>query len=171
MVKSPVIAALFLCALTIPLHKPFPPVVSETMLSWIPFYLPWCLFSDPLLTLFPQLLCCSVAKSCLTHCNPMSCSTPGFPLRHYLPEFAQTHVHWVGDAIQSSFSVTPLFFCFQSFPTSESCPMSWLFTSGGQNIQGFSFSISPCNEYSALISFRLDWFDLLAVQGTLKSLP
>ena len=46
--------------------------------------------------------CCSVTHSCLTHCNPMDCSTPGFPVLHYLPEFTQTHVHWVSDAIQSS---------------------------------------------------------------------
>ena len=61
-------------------------------------------------------------------------------------------------------------FCLQSFPASGSSQMSWLFASGGQSIRSFSFSISPSNEYSELISFRIDWFDLLAVQGTLKSL-
>ena len=64
-----------------------------------------------------------------------------------------------------SFSVIPFSSCLQSFPTSGSFPISQLFTSGG-----FSFSISPSNEYSGLISFRMDWLDLLAVQGNLKSL-
>ena len=68
-----------------------------------------------------------------------------------------------------SFSVIPFNSCLQSFPTSESFQMSQLFTSGGQNI-GFSFNTSPYNEHPGLISFRMDWLDLLAVQGTLKSL-
>ena len=68
-------------------------------------------------------------------------------------------------------SSTALFsFCLQSFPDSGSVPVSWLFTSGGQSIGASAFSISPSNEYSGLISFRIDWFDLLAVQGTPKSL-
>ena len=67
-------------------------------------------------------------------------------------------------------SSTALFsFCLQSFPDSGSFPVSWLFTSGGQSIGASAFSISPSNEYSGLISFRIDWFDLLAVQGTPKS--
>ena len=53
--------------------------------------------------------CCSVIKSCLTICNPMNCTMPGFPVHHYLPEFAQTHVHWVSDAIQLSHPLLPLF--------------------------------------------------------------
>ena len=68
-----------------------------------------------------------------------------------------------------SSSVIPFSSCLQSFPASESFPMSRFFASGGQST-GFSFSISPSNEYSRLISFRMDWLDLLAVQGTLKSL-
>ena len=111
---------------------------------------------------------CSVqfSHSCPTLCNPMVWSTPGFPVLHYLPGFAQTHVHWVDDAIQSS---RPLLSCSpQSFPTSRSFPMSRLFTLGGQSY--WSFSITPCKEYSGLISFRIEWFDLLAFQGILKSL-
>ena len=103
----------------------------------------------------------------------MDYSTPGFPVLHYLLQFAQTHVHWVGNAIQRSHPVTLFSSCPQSFPASGSFPMSWLFTSGGQSDGirwNFSFSIRPSNEYSGLISFRMDWFDLLAVQGTLKSL-
>ena len=69
-----------------------------------------------------------------------------------------------------SSSVAPFSSCPQYFPASGSFPMSRLFASGGQSYWSFSFSISPSNEYSQLISFRFDWFDLLAVQGTLKSL-
>ena len=77
----------------------------------------------------------------------------------------------IGDAIQPSHPVIPFFSCLQFFPASGSFPMSWFFTSGGwPKYWSFSFSISPCNEYSRLISFRMDWLDLLAVQGTLRSL-
>jgi len=69
-----------------------------------------------------------------------------------------------------SFSVVPFSSCPQSFPASGSFLMSQFFTSGGQSIKSFSFNISPSNEHPGLISFRIDWFDLLAVQGTLKSL-
>ena len=80
--------------------------------------------------------CCLVAKSCLTLCDPMNCSMPSFPVLHYLPEFAQTHVHWVSDAIPTiSSSVTSFSFCPQSSPTSGSFPMSQLFASGGQSIR------------------------------------
>ena len=75
---------------------------------------------------------------------------------------------WCHPTISSS--VVPFSSCLQSFPASESFPMSQLFASGGQSIWSFSFSISPSNEYSGLISFRMDCLDLLVVQGTLKSL-
>ena len=69
--------------------------------------------------------CCSVAKPCLTLCDPMDCGTPGFPVLHRLPELAQTHVHWVNDAIQPSFPLSsPFSSCLQSFPASGSFPMS-----------------------------------------------
>ena len=111
--------------------------------------------------------CCSVAKSCPALCNHMNCTMPGFPVLHYLPELAQTHVHWVGDSIQPSpLLVIPFSSCLQSFPASGYFPVSWFFASGGQSI---SLSISLSREYSGLISFRIDWFDL-AVQGALKSL-
>ena len=113
--------------------------------------------------------CSSVAKSCLTLCDPMDCSTPGFLVFHYLPEFAQTHVHWVGDAIQPSHPVSPFSSCLQSFSASGSFPGSFLHIRWPKD-WSFSFSISPSNEYSRLVSFRMDWSDLLAVQGTLKSL-
>ena len=114
--------------------------------------------------------CCSLAQSCLALYNPMDCSMPSFPDLQYLSEFAETHVHWVGDAFQPFHPLSPLLLLSLIFPTSVACPMSQLFASGGQSIGSFSFSISPSNEYSGLISFRIDWFDLLDIQETLKSL-
>ena len=108
--------------------------------------------------------CCSVAQLHLTLCNPMNCSMPGFPVLHCLLEFAQTHIHWVDYATQSSQPLLP-----QSFPASGSFPMRW-HCIRCQKYWSFSFSISPCNQYSELISFRIEWFDLFAVKGTLKSL-
>jgi len=107
---------------------------------------------------------CSVTRSCLTLCNPMDCSMPGLPVLHHLPEFAQTQVHWVGDAIQPShplLSPSPAFNISCMFFSKELAlhirwPKYW----------SFSFSINPFNEYSGLIFSRIDWFDLLAVQGT-----
>ena len=93
------------------------------------------------LNIFCLLILClslqfsSVAQSCLTLCNPIDCSTPGFPVHHQLPELAQTHVHWVGDPIQPSLPVMP-FSCLQSFPASGSFLMSQHFASGGQSLRG-----------------------------------
>ena len=100
----------------------------------------------------------------------MDCSMPGLPVHHQLLEFTQTHVHWVSEAIQSSH---PL-----SSPSPPAFNLSqhqglykWVSSSHGwPKYWSFSFNISPSSEYSGLISFRLDWLDLLAVQGTLKSL-
>ena len=98
----------------------------------------------------------------------MDYSTPGLSVHHQLLEHAQTHVHCIGDAISSS--VVPFSSSLQSFPISGSFPMNWFFTSGGQSIGILaSASVLP-KEYSGLISFRMDWLDLLAAQGTLKSL-
>ena len=109
----------------------------------------------------------SVPQSCPTLCDPMNCSMPGLPVHHQLPESTQTHVHRVGDAIQPSHPLSS-----PSPPASWSFLMSQLFASAGQSI-GVSAStsvlqISP--EHPGLISLRMDWLDLLAVQGTLKSL-
>ena len=98
----------------------------------------------------------------------MNCSTPGFPIHHQLSKLAQTHVHQVGDAIQPSHPVIPFSSCLQSFPASGSFLRSQFYHIRWPKYYSFSFSISPSNEYSGLISFRIDWFDL--VQGTLKSL-
>ena len=114
------------------------------------------------------LLCCSVI-SCVQLCHPMDWSTPGFPV-HYLQKFAQTHVHWVNDVIQPSHLLSspppPAFnLCsVRVFSNESALCIKW------SKYWSFNFSISPSNEYSGLISLRIDWFDLLAVQGTLKSL-
>ena len=112
----------------------------------------------------------SVAQLCLTLRNPTDCSMPGFPVHHQLPELTQTHVHQVSDAIQPSHPVVPFSSHLQSFPASESFLMNQSFASAGQSIKSFSFSICPSKEHSGLISFRMDWLDLLSVQETLKSL-
>ena len=100
--------------------------------------------------------CCSGAKSCPTLCDPMNCSTPGFPVLYYLPEFAefaQTHIHLVGDAIQPSHPlVTPFSSCPQSFPALGSFPMSQLFPSGGQSTGvSASTSVLPMNTRTDLL--------------------
>ena len=87
---------------------------------------------------------CSVARSCLTLCDPLDCSMPGFLVYHQLPELAHTHVHWVGDAIQPSHPLAPFSSCPQSFPASGSFPMSWLFASGDQSV-GVSASVIAMN--------------------------
>ena len=107
-----------------------------------------------------------VAQSCPTLCDLMDCSTPGLPVHHQVPEFTQTHVHWVGGAIQPSHPLlspsSPAFDLHQHQGLFKwvRWPKFW----------SFSFNISPSNEYPGLISFRMDWLDLLAVLGTLKSL-
>ena len=111
-----------------------------------------------------------VAQSCLTLCNCMDCSTPGFPVHHQLPELAQSHVHRVGDVIQPFIPCLPRLLLPSIVPSirvfsNESALSIWW-----PEYWSSSFSISPSNEYSGLISFRIDWLDLLAVQGTLKSL-
>ena len=90
-----------------------------------------------------RMMICSVANSCPTLCNPVDYSTPHFPVLHSLLGFTQTHVHCVNDAIQSS-SVAPFSSCSQSFPASESFPMSWLFTSSGQSILHCCKGSRPC---------------------------
>ena len=100
----------------------------------------------------------------------MDCSTPGFPVHHQLPELAQTHVHRVSDAIQPSHPLSPLLLLPSIFPSITVFSNESVLCIRWQKYWSFSFSISPSNEYSGLISFRTDWLDLLAVQGTLKSL-
>ena len=97
---------------------------------------------------FPHILFSSVAQPCLTFCNPMDCSTPGFPVLHNLPEFAQTHVHLVSDAIQPSYPLLHPFPLPSVFPSMGIFPVSWLFVSGGQSIgASASASVLPMNVY------------------------
>ena len=105
----------------------------------------------------------SVAQSCLTVCDPMDCSTPGLPVPHQFPEPTQTHVHRVGDAIQPSHSLSTPSLAFnlsqhQGLYQQVSSLHQW------PKDCSFSFSISPSNVYSGLISLRIDKFHLLAVQ-------
>ena len=100
----------------------------------------------------------------------MNCSTPGLPVHHQLPEFTQTRVHWVGDAIQPSHPLSSpslplsIFHNIRVFSNESALRVRW------PKYWSFSFNISPSNEHLGLISFRMDWLDLLAIQGTLKSL-
>ena len=113
----------------------------------------------------------SVAQSCPILCDPMDCSTPGLPVYHQLPELALTHVYWVGDASQPSHplsSPSPLAFYF--FPIMRVFSNESIICIRWPKYWSFSFSISPCNEYSGMISFRMDWWDPLAVQRAFKSL-
>ena len=115
--------------------------------------------------------CCWLfAQSYLTLSDPMDCCTPGFPILHHHPEFAQTHVHWVGNAIQPS----------NPWPPASPFVFNLSYHQGLFQWIGSSCQVAKVlklqlqhqysNEYSGLISFRIDWFDLLAVQGTPKSL-
>ena len=121
-------------------------------------------------SIYNSLSFSSVAQLCVTLCDPMDCSTPGLPVHHQLSEPTQTHLHHVTDAIQPShplLSPSPPALnlpqhqgLFKWVSSSHRWPKCW----------SFRFSISPSNEHPGLISFRMDWLDLLAVQKTLKSL-
>ena len=108
--------------------------------------------------------------SCVRLCDPMDCNMPVLAVPHHLPEFAQVRIHWIGDAIQPSrplSSPSPPTFSLsqhQGFSKESALHIRW------PKYWSFSLSISPSNEYSGLVSFRIDWFDLHAIQGTLKSL-
>ena len=109
----------------------------------------------------------SVTQSCLTLCDPMNRSTPGLPVHHQLPEFTQTHVHRVSDAIQLCrplLLLPPIPPSIRVFSSESTLHMRW------PKYWSFSFTIIPSKEIPGLISFRMDWLNLLAVQGTLKSL-
>ena len=115
----------------------------------------------------PHCFCCSVAKLCPTLWDPLDCHTPGFPVLHYLPEFTQTHDHWVSDPIQPSHILLPpsplalnlSYHQERVFSSELTLHIRW------PKYWSFSFSISLSNGYSGLISFRIDWFDFLAVKG------
>ena len=100
----------------------------------------------------------------------MNCSTPGFPVLHCLLEFVQIHVHCIDDVIQESHPLSPLSPPVPTFPSIRVFSSDLEFCLRWLKYWSFSFNISPSNEYSGPISFRMDWLDLLAVQGTPKSL-
>ena len=111
----------------------------------------------------------SVTQLCPTLCDPLDCSTPGFTVHHQLPELALTHVHPVSDAIQPSH---PLSSSSPAFNPSQHQHLFWWVSYLYQVAKVLEFQLQhhPSNEYSGLISFRMDWLDLLAIQGILKSL-
>ena len=112
----------------------------------------------------------SVTQSCPTLCNPVNRSMPGLPVHHQLSEFTQTHVHRAADAIHHLILCCPLLLQPSIFPSIRICSNESALCIRWPKYWNFSFNISPSNEYSGLISFRMDWLDLLAVQGTLESL-
>ena len=135
--------------------------VFATMVSTVEWF-------DQLFLLFSSVQ--SLSRVQLTLCDPMDCSSPGFPVHHQLLELTQTHVHWVGDAIQPSHPLCPLLLLPSVIPRIRVLSNESVLCIRWPKYWSFSFSIRASNEYSGLISFRMDWLDLLAVQGTLKSL-
>ena len=169
MVKSPVIAALLLCALTVPLHKPFPPVDSETMLSWIPFYLNVC-SQTPCSLIF---LNCYIVHS-LSHvwlfATPWAAAhqaSLSFTISLNLLKLMSIELVMPSNHL---ILCLPLILLFSVFPNIRILSNELALHIRWPKYWSFNFSISPSNKYSELISFRLNWFDLLPVQGTLKSL-
>ena len=130
--------------------------------SFFPFTL---IFSSFIIMCVDLFQFSSVSQLCPTLCDIMNRSTPGLPVHHQLPEFTQTHVHRVGDAIQPSYLLSSLLLLppippsIRVFSNESTLRMRW------PKYWRFSFSISPSNEHPGLISFRMDWLDLLAVQG------
>ena len=118
----------------------------------------------------PTVQFSSVAQSFTTLCDPMDCSIPGLPVHHQLPEFTQTHVHWVSDAIQPSHPLSSPLLLPSIFPSIRVFSNESVLHIRWPKYWSFSFNLSPSNEYPGLISFRMDWLDLLAVQGILKCL-
>ena len=132
--------------------------------------------------MLPSVQFSSVSQSCPTLCDPMDWSTPGFPVNHQLPEPTQNHVHCISDAIQPSHLLSlvmpsnhlilcrPLLLPPSIFPSIRVFSNESVLHIRWPKYWSFSFSISPSNEYPGLISFRMDWLDLLSVQETRKSL-
>ena len=125
---------------------------------WDAQYMDWS--SIPTL----ECCCCSVTQMCPTLWDLTECNTPSFPILYYLSNFALTHVLWVSDAIQQSHSLSHPLSCPQSFPASGSFSNKSAFCIRWPKYWSFNFSVSPSNEYSGLISFRVDWFELFPIQ-------
>ena len=139
-------------------------------MTTLKYTIQWFLKYSLCCIIFSSVQFSSVAQLCPTLCDPMNCSTPGLPVHRQLPEFTQTHVHWVSDAVQPSHPLSspspPAFILSQHQGLFQWVSSSYQVA----KVLEFTFSISPSNEHPGLISFRMDWLDLLAVQGTLKSL-
>ena len=134
--------------------------------------IPLQIYSVQSVSLFSSVQFSSVTQLYSALCNPMNCSTPGLPVHHQLPEFTQTHFHLVDDAIQPS---SHLILCHPLFLLTPIPPSIRVFSNESTlhevaKVLEFQLSISPSNEHPGLISFRMDWLDLLALQGTLESL-
>ena len=109
--------------------------------------------------------CCSIAQSCLTLCSPIDCSMPGLSIPHHLPKFAQVLMPSIHLILWGPLLLLPSIFpSIRDFSNESAVPIRW------PKYWSFSFSISPSNEYSELISLKTDWFDLPAVQGTFRGL-
>ena len=117
-----------------------------------------------------SFVCCSVLKSHLTLCDPMDCSTPGFPVLHHLPELLK--LMSIESVVPSNHLILycPLLLLPSIFPSIRVFSIESALCIRQPEYWSFSFSISPSNEYSGMMSFEIDWFDLFAVQGTLKKL-
>ena len=137
------------------------------LLWWKPRFNPWLGNWNP--TSLVQVS--PVTQSCPTLCDPVDCSMPGFPVHHQLLELPQNYVHWVGDAIQPSHPLSSPSFPPSIFPRIRVFSSESVLRIRWPKYWSFSFSISLSNEYSGLISFRKDWLDLLAVQGTQEFSP
>ena len=115
-------------------------------------------------------ICCSVTQSCPTLCDPMNCSTPSLPVPHHLLKFAQVHVHCIGDAIQLSHPLMPSSPSALNLSQNQGL-LQWVsYLYQMTKILELQFQHSPSNDYSGLISLKIDWFDLPVVQGTFRSL-
>ena len=117
------------------------------------------------------ICCCSAAKLCLTLCDSMDCSTPGSSVLHYLLKFCSKFMCMESVMLSNHLILSrPLLLLPSIFPSIRVFSNESALHIRWSKYWGFSFSISPSNEYSGLISFRMDWFDLLSIQGTLRSL-
>jgi len=144
--------------------------MTKHVINWQNVDLSFLMYKEILKLNWKWDCCCLVTESCLTVCSPMDCSMPGFPVLYHLPQLAYTHVHWVSDTIQPSHPLLSLLLLPSLLPSIRVLSNESALHIRWPKYWSFSFSISPPNEYSGLTSFRIDWFDLLAIQETLKSL-
>ena len=115
-----------------------------------------------------ECCCCSGGQSCPNVCDPMDCSLQGFPVPHHFPEFAQVHVRCISDAVQLSHPLMPSSPSALDLSQHQRLFQCVVYSHWMTKI--WSFSISPSSEYSGLISLKIDWSDLIAVQGTFRRL-